>query len=151
MGQNEKWLSKHLNLSQRRRGGEHRPAGGVEQHGDTGEAEASPSGAGRRRGTEVERAARAVGGSARPWHAGLPHMRYHDLRHSAASFLAAQGVPITVAKDILGHSDIRLTANIYTHVLDAAKEEAADALDRLFARPELRPAPALTVVHQEAS
>lgn len=84
-------------------------------------------------------------------HAGLPRMRYHDLRHSAASFLAAQGVPITVAKEILGHSDIRLTANVYTHVLDAAKEEAAAALDRLFARPDLRPAPALTVVCQEAS
>ncbi len=78
--------------------------------------------------------------------ARLPHMRYHDLRHSAASFLAAQGVPITVAKEILGHSDIRLTANVYTHVLDAAKREAADAMDRLFARPQEQPASALAVV-----
>lgn len=78
--------------------------------------------------------------------AGLPAMRYHDLRHSAASFLAAQGVPITVAKDILGHSDIRLTANIYTHVLDAAKRDAADAMDRLFPQHQERPLPALVVV-----
>lgn len=70
--------------------------------------------------------------------AGLPHMRYHDLRHSAASFLAAQGVPITVAKEILGHSDIRLTANVYTHILDQAKRDAADAMDRLFAAPQKR-------------
>ena len=71
-------------------------------------------------------------------HDELPVMRYHDLRHSAASFLAAQGVPITVAKEILGHSDIRLTANVYTHVLDAAKREAADAMDRLFAESQNR-------------
>lgn len=71
--------------------------------------------------------------------AGLPAMRYHDLRHSAASFLAAQGVPITVAKEILGHSDIRLTANVYTHVLDAAKRDAADAMDRLFPQTQDQP------------
>ena len=68
-----------------------------------------------------------------------PAMRYHDLRHSAASFLAAQGVSITVAKEILGHSDIRLTANVYTHVLDAAKRDAADAMDRLFPQTQDQP------------
>ena len=64
--------------------------------------------------------------------AALPHMRYHDLRHSCASFMAAQGVPAVTAKEILGHSDIRLTLNVYTHVLDEAKRKAAETMDRLF-------------------
>lgn len=62
--------------------------------------------------------------------AGLPSIRFHDLRHSCASLLAAQGVPARVAMEILGHSDIRVTQNIYTHVFDDAKRAAADAMDR---------------------
>ncbi len=65
-------------------------------------------------------------------HAGLPHIRFHDLRHSCASFLAAEGVPARVTMEILGHSDIRLTQNIYTHVFDESKREAANAMERLF-------------------
>ena len=64
--------------------------------------------------------------------ANLPSIRFHDLRHSCASLLAAQGVPARVAMEILGHSDIRITQNIYTHVFDEAKQQAADAMDRLF-------------------
>lgn len=64
--------------------------------------------------------------------AGLPHMRFHDLRHSCATLLAAQGVPPRVAMDILGHSDIRLTLNVYTHVRDESKRQAAEAMERLF-------------------
>ena len=68
--------------------------------------------------------------------AGLPHMTYHDLRHSAVSFMAAEGVPIEVARAILGHADARLTMNVYRHVLQEEHAHAADALDRLFARHE---------------
>jgi integrase len=64
--------------------------------------------------------------------AELPPMRFHDLWHSCASLLAAQGIPARVAMEILGHSDIRLTQNIYTHIFDEAKQHAADAMDRLF-------------------
>lgn len=64
--------------------------------------------------------------------AGLPPMRFHDLRHSCLSLLAAQGIPARVAMAIAGHSDIRLTQNVYTHVYDEAKRQAADAMDRLF-------------------
>ena len=64
--------------------------------------------------------------------AGIADMRYYDLRRSAASLMAARGVPARVAMEILGHSDIRLTMNVYTHVLDESKRLAADAMDRLF-------------------
>lgn len=64
--------------------------------------------------------------------ADLPPMRFHDLRHSCASFLSAQGVPVRVAMDILGHTNIATTQNIYTHVFDEAKREAADAIERLL-------------------
>ena len=64
--------------------------------------------------------------------AGLPPMRFHDLRHSCLSLLAAQGVPPRVAMEIAGHSDIRLTQNVYTHVFDEAKRHAATAMDSLF-------------------
>ena len=45
--------------------------------------------------------------------AGLPKMRFHELRHSSASFMIAQGVPLRVIQDVLGHADIGVTANIY--------------------------------------
>lgn len=64
--------------------------------------------------------------------AGLPDIRFHDLRHSCASLLASAGVPARVAMDILGHTNISTTMNIYTRVFDDAKRQAADVMDRLF-------------------
>src|SRR5258706_2810757 len=49
--------------------------------------------------------------------AGLPYMRFHDLRHSAATLLLSMGVPVKVVQEILGHSNISTTLNIYAHVL----------------------------------
>lgn len=63
---------------------------------------------------------------------GLPQMRFHDLRHSAISFLAAAGVPLEVAQRIAGHSDARLTANVYRHILPEEHDRAAGAMDRRF-------------------
>lgn len=63
---------------------------------------------------------------------GLPKVRYQDLRHSAISFLAADGVPLEVAQEIAGHSDVRLTANVYRHVLEEEHEHAAAAMERRF-------------------
>jgi integrase len=62
--------------------------------------------------------------------AGLPRYRFHDLRHGTASLLAARGVPARVAMELLGHSDIRTTLHIYTHV---GPELARDAVERLDA------------------
>ena len=65
--------------------------------------------------------------------AGLPHMRFYDLRHSCASLLLAQGVPLRSIMELLGHSSIALTANTYTHLLPALQRETAQAWDRLAA------------------
>ncbi len=56
----------------------------------------------------------------------LPPMRYHDLRHGAATLMAAQGVPARVAMELLGHSQISTTLNIYTHVAADAQREAVE-------------------------
>ncbi len=57
--------------------------------------------------------------------AGLPPMRYHDLRHGAASLMAAQGVPARVAMELLGHSQIATTMNVYAHVTPQDQREAS--------------------------
>lgn len=48
---------------------------------------------------------------------GLRRMRFHDLRHSCASLLLANGVPLKQIQDWLGHSDFSTTANIYAHLV----------------------------------
>lgn len=60
--------------------------------------------------------------------AGLPAMRYHDLRHGAASLMAAQGVPARVAMELLGHSQISTTMNIYAHVAPELQRDAAERM-----------------------
>lgn len=60
--------------------------------------------------------------------AGLPRMRYHDLRHGCASLLAAQGVPVRVAMELLGHSSITTTMNIYAHVAPEFQQDAAERM-----------------------
>ena len=49
--------------------------------------------------------------------AGLPHRRIHDLRHTCATFLIAQGTDLRVVIEVLGHSQISLTANTDAHVI----------------------------------
>lgn len=62
--------------------------------------------------------------------AGLPRRKFHVARHTAASLLIADGVPLRVVMELLGHSQISTTANIYGHVFDVALREAANAMDR---------------------
>lgn len=64
--------------------------------------------------------------------AGLPRMRFHDLRHGAASLLLAQGVAPRVVMEILGHSTIALTMNVYSHVIPALERDAADRMDAIL-------------------
>ncbi len=68
--------------------------------------------------------------------AGLPAMRFHDLRHCCASLLLAQNVHPKVVQEILGHSQISMTLDLYSHVLPAAKSDAADRMGRLLAGSE---------------
>lgn len=60
---------------------------------------------------------------------GLPRQRFHDLRHACASLLLAQGVPARVVMETLGHSEISLTLNTYSHVLPSLGREAAERMD----------------------
>lgn len=64
--------------------------------------------------------------------AKLPHFRVHDLRHFCASLLLAQGVPLKVVSDILGHSQIGITADLYTHVLPSLRKEAIDLMGSIL-------------------
>jgi integrase len=61
--------------------------------------------------------------------AGLPQRRFHDLRHSCATLLLAQGASPRVVMEVLGHSQIALTMNTYTHVLPELKRDAARRMD----------------------
>jgi integrase len=65
-------------------------------------------------------------------HAGLPQRRFHDLRHSCATLLQAQDVSARVAMEILGHSHIAVTMNMYTKVVTALKRDAATRIDELI-------------------
>jgi len=64
--------------------------------------------------------------------AKLPPVRFHDLRHAAASFLLAQGADMRLIMEVLGHSHIGTTANIYTHVAENVKRGAANMMDALL-------------------
>ena len=64
--------------------------------------------------------------------AGLRAQRFHDLRHAAASYMAAEGVPIRTAMEILGHSNIATTAEIYQHVAEESKRDAAERVAGLL-------------------
>lgn len=64
--------------------------------------------------------------------AGLPHIRFHDLRHSAATILLSMGVQLKVVQEILGHSTIVMTADIYSHVLPSIQKEAMEKWEQQF-------------------
>jgi integrase len=60
----------------------------------------------------------------------LPRVTFHSLRHSAATILLRERVPLPTISAILGHSTIRVTADIYAHVLDESMQDAADVMER---------------------
>ncbi|HEY4385269.1 MAG TPA: site-specific integrase [Ktedonobacteraceae bacterium] len=64
--------------------------------------------------------------------AGLPDIRFHDLRHCTASLLLAEGVHPKVVQEILGHTEISMTMNVYSHVLPTMQKDAMNRLDDLF-------------------
>lgn len=62
----------------------------------------------------------------------LPHIRFHDLRHSCASILLSRGFTLKDVQEWLGHSDITLTANIYGHLDIKRKQAIADTMANMF-------------------
>lgn len=67
---------------------------------------------------------------------GMPKMRFHDLRHSCASLLLANGVPLKQIQDWLGHSDFSTTANIYAHLDYSSRITSAQAMVAGLALPD---------------
>ncbi len=64
--------------------------------------------------------------------AGLPRVRFHDLRHSAATLLLEMDVHPKVVSEMLGHSQIGITLDLYSHVTVTMQQQAVTALDTLF-------------------
>ena len=69
---------------------------------------------------------------------GLRHIRFHDLRHSCASLLLANDVPMKQIQEWLGHSDIGTTANIYSHLDYKSKITSANVMDNILTLPDTR-------------
>ncbi len=66
--------------------------------------------------------------------AGLSHIRFHDLRHTAATLLLSQGINPKVIQEMLGHSSITLTLDTYSHVLPTMQREAREAMEAVLQR-----------------
>lgn len=66
--------------------------------------------------------------------AGLPDIRFHDLRHTCATLLLITGVNVKVVSELLGHSSVSITWDRYSHVSPGQQKDAAAALETLFTR-----------------
>jgi integrase len=64
--------------------------------------------------------------------AGLPRRRFHDLRHSAASLLIASGVELVEVSMLLGHSELRVTADLHSHLQQQTAAKAARQMDAIL-------------------
>jgi len=74
-----------------------------------------------------------IAGAARlPDESPLPKIRFHDLRHSAASLLIAQGVHPRAIMELLGHSTITLTMDTYGHLFESVNRETAEKMDAIL-------------------
>jgi integrase len=62
----------------------------------------------------------------------IPRMRFHDLRHSAASLLIAAGVELVEVSLLLGHSELRVTADLYSHLQQQTAAKAARHMDAVL-------------------
>jgi integrase len=64
--------------------------------------------------------------------ADVPDIRFHDLRHTHATLLLSNGVNVKVISERLGHSNIKVTLDTYSHVLPSMQEEVARKLDEII-------------------
>lgn len=64
--------------------------------------------------------------------AGVPVIRFHDLRHCAATHALANGVPVKVVSEMLGHSSTGITEDVYAHVLPHQQDSAAAVMDTVL-------------------
>ena len=66
--------------------------------------------------------------------AEVPRIRFHDLRHTAATLLLGQGVHPKIVSEMLGHSTIAITLDLYSHVTPTMQRDAAAVLDAVLRR-----------------
>lgn len=66
--------------------------------------------------------------------AGIARLRVHDLRHLHGALLLLGGVDIATVRDVLGHSSIALTADVYAGIMPALKQDAAERCEKILAR-----------------
>jgi integrase len=71
--------------------------------------------------------------------AGQPRIRFHDLRHIAATLLLERGINPKVVGEMLGHSHVSVTLGIYSHVLPRMQQQAANAMDAALGSYRTRP------------
>jgi integrase len=64
--------------------------------------------------------------------AGLPRIRFHDLRHTAATLMLGRGIHPKIVSEMLGHSQIAITLDLYSHVTPTMQRDAARELDILL-------------------
>jgi integrase len=70
----------------------------------------------------------------------VPAIRFHDLRHTSATLLLAEGVHGKIVQERLGHANIAMTLDLYSHVTADMQRQAADALEATIASVEARSA-----------
>jgi integrase len=67
---------------------------------------------------------------------GLPNIRFHDLRHSAASLLLSLGIHPKVVQELLGHTQISMTMDVYSHLLPGMQKDAMSKLDEALKKQQ---------------
>ena len=60
---------------------------------------------------------------------GLPHIRFHDLRHTCATLLLTKGVHLKFVQELLGHATISITLDRYSHVIPAMGDQTRKAME----------------------
>lgn len=69
--------------------------------------------------------------------AGLPRIRFHDMRHTAATLLLSRGVNVKVVSEMLGHASVSVTLSLYAHVLPHMQQHAVETMETII-RGEVR-------------
>ena len=64
--------------------------------------------------------------------AGLPRLRFHDLRHTSASLMLNNGIDVLVASKRLGHAKPSITLDVYGHLMCSVKDQVAEKMDEII-------------------
>jgi integrase len=82
--------------------------------------------------------------------AGVPKIRFHDLRHSAASLLLSMGTRPKIVPELLGHSNISMTLDMYSHTIPSLQADVMSRLNTLLTQQETIKNPVAVKADQQA-